>query len=81
MLDNEVIVAVMSLIGTGIGSLGGIITANRLTNYRIQQLERKVEKHNQVIERVYELEKNEAVIEEEIEVANHRIKDLEEFHK
>ncbi len=71
----------MSLIGTGIGSLGGIMTANKLTNYRIQQLEKKVEKHNQVIERVYELEKNEAVIEEEIEVANHRIKDLEQYHK
>lgn len=71
----------MSLIGTGIGSLGGIMTASRLTNYRIQQLEKKVEKHNQVIERVYELEKNEAVIEEEIEVANHRIKDLEQYHK
>ena len=80
-MNNEIIVAVMSLIGTGIGSLGGIMAANRLTNYRIQQLEKKVEKHNQVIERVYELEKNEAVIEEEIEVANHRIKDLEEFHK
>ena len=80
-MNNEIVVAVMSLIGTGIGSLGGIMAANRLTNYRIQQLEKKVEKHNQVIERVYELEKNEAVIEEEIEVANHRIKDLEEFHK
>ena len=80
-MNNEIIVAVMSLIGTGIGSLGGIMAANKLTNYRIQQLEKKVEKHNQVIERVYELEKNEAVIEEEIEVANHRIKDLEEFHK
>lgn len=80
-MNNEIIVAVMSLIGTGIGSLGGIMTASRLTNYRIQQLEKKVEKHNQVIERVYELEKNEAVIEEEIEVANHRIKDLEQYHK
>lgn len=80
-LNNEVIVAVMSLVGTGVGSLGGIMAANKLTNYRIQQLEKKVEKHNQVIERVYKLEKHEAVIEEEIKVANHRIEDLEEFHK
>lgn len=52
-----------------------------LTLYRIDQLEKKVEKHNNVIERVYALEKNEAVIEEEIKVANHRIEDLEGFHK
>lgn len=52
-----------------------------LTLYRIDQLEKKVEKHNNVIERVYALEKQEAVIEEEIKVANHRIEDLEGFHK
>ena len=52
-----------------------------VTIYRIDQLEKKVEKHNNVIERVYNLEKNEAVIEEEIKVANHRIDDLEQYHK
>ena len=66
MMDG-ILVAVLSLIGTIIGSLGGILTANKLTNYRIEQLEKKVEKHNNVIERVYNLEKHEAVIEEEIE--------------
>ena len=60
-MTEVVIVAILSLIGTLIGSLGGIIAANKLTNYRIQQLEEKVEKHNKVIERVYNLEKNEAV--------------------
>ena len=55
--------------------------SNKLTNYRIEQLEKKVEKHNGVIERVYELEKHEAVIDEAIEVINHRIKDLEGLHK
>ena len=53
----------------------------QVTIYRIDQLEKKVEKHNNVIERVYNLEKNEAVMEEEIKVVNHRIGDLEEFHK
>ena len=67
--------------GTMIGTFGGIITANKLTNYRIEQLEKKVEKHNSVVERVYVLEKHEAVINEEIKVANHRIDDLEEYHK
>ncbi len=80
-MPDIVIVACISLAGTLAGSYGGIITANKLTNYRIQQLEEKVEKHNKVIERVYNLEKNEAVIEEEIKVANHRIEDLEQFHK
>lgn len=79
-MDNTVIVAILSLAGTLLGSLGGIMTANKLTNYRIEQLEKKVEKHNNVLERVYELEKHEAVIEEEIDVANHRIADLEKYH-
>jgi hypothetical protein len=80
-MNETVIVALLSLAGTMAGSLGGILTANRLTNYRIQQLEEKVEKHNKVIERVYNLEKHEAVIDEEIRVANHRIDDLEQYHK
>lgn len=71
-MTEVVIVAILSLIGTIIGSLGGIMAANKLTNYRIQQLEEKVEKHNKVIERVYNLEKNEAIIKEEIEHLSHR---------
>ena len=80
-MSDVIIVALLSLAGTVLGSFGGIVTANRLTNYRIEQLEKKVEKHNNVIERVYNLEKAEAVMEEEIEVANHRISDLEQYHK
>ena len=66
-MADTVIVALLSLVGTLGGSFCGILTANKLTNYRIEQLEMKVEKHNKVIERVYNLEKHEAVIEEEIE--------------
>lgn len=66
-MTDTVIVAILSLIGTLGGTFGGIMTANKLTNYRIEQLEKKVEKHNNVVERVYILEKNEAVIEEEIQ--------------
>lgn len=80
-MSETIIVAIISLVGTLGGSLCGVLTANKLTTYRIQQLEKKVEKHNQVIERVYNLEKHEAVIEEEIKVANHRIEDLEQYHK
>ena len=80
-MNDVVFVALLSLIGTLGGTFGGILTANKLTNYRIEQLEKKVEKHNKVVERVYVLEKDKAVIEEEIKVANHRIDDLENFHK
>ena len=80
-MNDTIMVAILSLIGTLVGSFGGILTANKLVNYRIQQLEKKVEKHNQVIERVYKLEQRGAVIDEEIKVANHRIQDLEVYHK
>lgn len=76
-MSETIIVGILSLIGTLIGSLGGIMAANKVVVYRIEQLEKKVEKHNNVIERVYELEKDDAVIKEEIKVANHRIDDLE----
>lgn len=69
-MSETVIVAVLSLMGTVFGSVIGILTANKLTVYRIEQLEKKVDKHNNVIERMYQLE-------EKIKVANHRIDDLE----
>lgn len=73
-MSDTLVIAILSLIGTLFGSFGGIVTANKLTNYRIEQLEKKVEKHNSLIERVYKLEMNEAVIEEEIE-------HLKDYHK
>ena len=55
-MSSEILVALLSLAGTLIGTLGGILAANRLTTYRIEQLEEKVNRHNQVIERTYRLE-------------------------
>lgn len=49
---TDIIVAVIALVGTAIGSLGGILAASRLSNYRIEQLEKKVDKHNNVVERI-----------------------------
>lgn len=66
-MSETVLVAICSLIGTLIGTLGGIIAANKLTLYRLEQLEKKVEKHNNVVERMYQLETKVAVDEEEIE--------------
>lgn len=80
-MSDIVIVALISLAGTMIGSFAGIVTANKLITYRIEQLEKKVDKHNQVIDRVYKLEQSEAVFQEAMSVANHRIGDLEGYHK
>lgn len=80
-MSETIIVSLISLIGTLGGTLGGILVSNKLTNYRIEQLEQKVEKHNKVVERVYELEKRDEVEKEELKVVNHRLADLEDFHK
>ena len=79
-MSESIIVPLLSLLGTILGTFGGILTASKLTNYRIEQLEKKVEKHNHVIERVYELEKQEAVIDEEINNISHQIEGFAEHN-
>lgn len=69
-MDAEVLVAVLALIGTALGTGGGIIASAKLTTYRISQLEKKVDKHNNFCERL-------PVVEEQIKVINHRIDDIE----
>ena len=76
-MNTEIIVALIASGGGFLGSLVGVIASSKLTTYRIQQLENKVEKHKTVIERTYKLEETEAVMQEQIRVANHRIADLE----
>lgn len=80
-MSDVVIVAIISLIGTLGGTFGGILTSSKLTNYRIEQLEKKVEEHNKVVERTYRLEEEQKVEEEKFKVINHRIDDLEKYHK
>ena len=73
----SVLVGALAMLGT----LGGAYLANRrssaLIAYRLQELEKKVDKHNSVIERTYALEEWQAVVDEKIKVVNHRIDDLE----
>lgn len=78
-MPAEVITAAFSLVGTLVGTLGGIALSSNLTNYRIEQLEKKVEKHNNLITRTYKLEQEFAVMDEKVKVANHRIEDLEDL--
>ncbi len=73
-MENEIIVAICSLLGTAIGAYSGIRKSNEVVEHRLKELEKKVDKHNQVIERTY-------ILEEKIKVANHRIDDLEEEMK
>lgn len=78
---EAIIVALIGLIGSGVGAFGSILISSKLTQYRLEQLEHKVEVHNGVIDRVYKLEERTELQEEKIKVANHRIDDLEAFHK
>lgn len=64
-------VAVLSFAGTCIGSITAVMTSNRLVTYRIDQLESKVQKHNDVVTRTF-------ILEEQMKATNHRIDDLEE---
>ena len=68
-MENEIAVAICSLVGTLVGSLAGIMTANRLTNYRIEQLEEKEKKHNNLVERMI-------IVEQSTKSAHHRIDGL-----
>ena len=76
-MTETILVAALSLAGT----LAGAYLANRrsaaLVAYRLAQLERKVDKHNQVVERTYALEEAVSLLDERVKVANHRIADLE----
>ena len=77
-MPTEILVAIIGLAGSAVGSLFGVIASSKLTAYRIEQLEKKVDKHNNLIERTYKLEEKTELLAEKISVANHRIEDLEE---
>ena len=68
---ESILVAGIGIVGSGIGAFAGIVVNSKMTNYRLEQLEKKVEKHNNVIERI-------TTAEEKIKVINYRLKDLEE---
>ena len=66
-MTETIIVALIGFGGAVIGSALGVIASAKLTNYRLEQLEKKVNLHNNVIERVYSLERNQAVLEQRVE--------------
>lgn len=75
---SAIIAALIGAAGSGVGAVLGIIINTKLISYRLEQLENKVNKHNNLIERTYNLETHMEILEERMKVANHRISDLEE---
>ena len=70
-MEPEIVAAICSLLGTLVGSLAGILTANKLTTFRIEQLEEEVKKHNNLVERM-------AAVEQSAKSAHHRIDEIVE---
>ena len=69
-MNTDIITALIALLGTALGTFGGILTSNKLINYRLKQLEDEVRQQNNFARRM-------PVVEEQIKVINHRIEDLE----
>jgi len=76
-MTTTIISAIVGLLGSGIGAFVGLILNNKLVVYRLEQLEKKVQAHNSLIDRMYKVEQDIKVIDEKIAVVNHRIEDLE----
>ena len=72
-MSEAIFVALLGFAGTLLGSLFGVLAAQKLTQYRLAQLEEKVNKHNNLIERTFKLEGR-------MDEAEHDIKDLKKFH-
>jgi hypothetical protein len=70
-MQTEIVVALITLGGSAIGTFGGILASSKLTAYRIEQLEKKVDKHNSFAERI-------PVLENRLKVEEHRMDDAEE---
>jgi hypothetical protein len=73
-MTEAIIVALLGFAGTLLGSLFGVLTAQKLTQYRLAQLEERVNKHNNLIERTFKLEGR-------MDEAEHDIRDLKSYHK
>lgn len=73
-MSDVIIVAIIGCLGSVLGSLLGIIATSKLTQYRLGQLEEKVNKHNSIVERTYALEGR-------VNELEHDVKDLKQYHR
>jgi hypothetical protein len=73
-VTEPIIIALVSFLGTAIGTLGGILASSKLTNYRLEQLEKKVDKHNGFAEKM-------PVLEQRVTSLEKRTLHLESYHE
>ena len=73
-MDPTIIVALISFAGTVVGTVLGMLAGTKLTTYRIEQLEKKVQAHNEVVERTY-------ILEGQVTELQHDVRDLKNLHK
>ena len=73
-MSAEILVALIAMVGTVLGSAGGILTSSRLTNYRLKELEKRVDEHNRVVVRT-------DIIEEQMKGITRRVEDLEKHEE
>jgi peptidoglycan hydrolase CwlO-like protein len=76
-MSNDMLTLLLSLLGTSIGTVGGILASSKLTNFRLQQLEDQVKKHNNIVERTYIAEKDIKEIREDVKELKSDIKDAD----
>lgn len=74
---TAVVTALIGMIGSAFGALVGVLMNSKMINYRLEQLEKKVETHNHLIDRMYKVEQDDELMSEKIKVINHRLDDLE----
>lgn len=76
-MSETIAVAILSLLGTLFGSFAGIITSGKLTNYRLSELENRVEKLGKLIEKTHSLEKETSISKEKLRLVEQRVGNLE----
>ena len=74
---DGIVIALIGVIGSAGGSLIAALISNKVWQYRIEQLEKKVDEHNNIVKRTYKLEEEQTLTDEKIKVINHRLKNLE----
>ena len=77
-MDSSIISALIALGGSLLGTLGGIMVSNKLTAYRLEQLEKKVDKHNNALERVALMEQNEKTIWRRVDELRNEVHEMKE---
>ena len=78
-MHGEFFSGILSLVASLVGTFGGIITSTKLTNYQINELKKRVDKHNNVIERTYKLEEHNKYVDERITRLESEVKNHEKY--